>query len=419
MSFAFNIFSEIGRLRTVLLHRPGEELLNLSPDSLDRLLFDDIPFLYGAQHEHDTFAKMLADEGVEVLYLNQLVSEAIDACPDGRRVFVDRYVDECGLEGCDTLQGLVRDVLLDQPTTRALVDKAISGIRADEVDAFPARSIRLADILNSNGAEEDGLLVDPIPNIYFTRDTFSVIGTSVSINRMLSVTRRRESLLADMIFSYHPRNAGVRRLYNRDLPFHIEGGDILVLGNRTIAVGISERTQSAAIDILAKNLLWADEDLGFDRVLALLIPRKRAFMHLDTVFTQVDADTFTMHPAILGTLRVFELTRGAHQGEVLIRSREETLEKILSTALGLDGVRLIKCGGDDTIAATREQWNDGANTLAVAPGRVFVYQRNQVTNDILCKAGIELLEIPSGELSRGRGGPHCMTMAFWRESASI
>ena len=380
MTPIFNTFSEIGPLRTVMLHRPGDELLNLSPDSLDRLLFDDIPFL------------------------------------DGRELFVDRYVDECGLEGCDALQGLVRDVLLAQPTTKALVDKAISGIRADEVDGLPRKAGSLADILNANGTEEDGLLVDPIPNIYFTRDTFSVIGTSVSINRMLSATRRRESLLAETIFSYHPTYAGVRRVYDRDLPFHIEGGDILVLGNRTVAVGISERTQSAAIDILAKNLLWTDEDLGFDRVLALLIPRKRAFMHLDTVFTQLDADTFTMHPAILGTLRVFELTRGAHAGELDIRVREETLDEILSSALGLDGVRLIKCGGDDAIAATREQWNDGANTLAVAPGRVFVYQRNSVTNDILCKAGIELLEIPSGELSRGRGGPHCMSMAFWRDS---
>ena len=416
MTPIFNTFSEIGPLRTVMLHRPGDELLNLSPDSLDRLLFDDIPFLEGAQREHDTFARMLAEEGVEVLYRDRLVAEAIGAAPGGRELFVDRYVDECGLEGCDALQGLVRDVLLAQPTTKALVDKAISGIRADEVDGLPRKAGSLADILNANGTEEDGLLVDPIPNIYFTRDTFSVIGTSVSINRMLSATRRRESLLAETIFSYHPTYAGVRRVYDRDLPFHIEGGDILVLGNRTVAVGISERTQSAAIDILAKNLLWTDEDLGFDRVLALLIPRKRAFMHLDTVFTQLDADTFTMHPAILGTLRVFELTRGAHAGELDIRVREETLDQILSSALGLDGVRLIKCGGDDAIAATREQWNDGANTLAVAPGRVFVYQRNSVTNDILCKAGIELLEIPSGELSRGRGGPHCMSMAFWRDS---
>ncbi|MBR1829817.1 MAG: arginine deiminase, partial [Atopobiaceae bacterium] len=157
------------------------------------------------------------------------------------------------------------------------------------------------------------------------------------------------------------------------------------------------------------------EEAGIARVLAMLIPRKRAFMHLDTVFTQLDVDAFTMHPGILGTLRVFEVTRGSRFGEVSIRQHDETLGDVLAGALGLDAVRLIKCGGDDAIAATREQWNDGSNTLAVRPGRVFVYQRNKVTNDILYKEGFELLEIPSGELSRGRGGPHCMSMAFVRD----
>jgi len=414
MAQGLMVQSEIGRLRTVMLHRPGDELLNLSPDSLGRLLFDDIPFLAEAQREHDAFAQMLRDEGVEVLYLDELAAEAIDACPDGRQVFVDRYVDECGLDGCDALQGLVREVLLGQQSTVGLVRKAISGIRSDEVGEAPALRRSLADLLNANGSEEDGLLVDPIPNIYFTRDSFTVLGSGVSINRMLSETRRRETLLGDLIFAHHPLYANAPRWYSRDLPFHIEGGDILILGNRTLAVGISERTQSAAVDVLARSVLWAEET-GVDRVLGLLIPRKRAFMHLDTVFTQLDVDAFTMHPAILGTLRVFELTRGAKEGEVRIRQRDETLGEVLAGALGLDGVRLIKCGGDDGIAATREQWNDGSNTLAVSPGRVFVYQRNQVTNDILYKEGFEILEIPSGELSRGRGGPHCMSMPFLRD----
>ena len=418
MPTGLSVHSEIGRLRKVMLHRPGDELLNLSPDSLGRLLFDDIPFLAEAQREHDTFARMLADEGVEVLYLDQLAAEAIDACPGGRESFVDRYVAECGLEGCDSLQQLVRDVLHAQPTTKALVDKAISGIRSDEVPKLPAGTGSLADILNVNGTEEDGLLVDPIPNIYFTRDSFSIVGRGVSVNRMYTTTRRRETILGDFIFAHHPEYAGAPRWYSRETPLHIEGGDILVLGNRTVAVGISERTQSAALDVFAHNVLWGGEDSGVDMVLGLLIPRKRAFMHLDTVFTPLDVDTFTMHPAILGTLQVFELTRGAHEGDVVIRRREETLDEILAGALGLDGVRLIKCGGDDAIAATREQWNDGSNTLAVRPGRVFVYQRNQVTNEILYKAGIELLVLPSGELSRGRGGPHCMSMAFWRDELS-
>ena len=410
-----SVHNEIGKLRKVMLHRPGDELLNLMPDNIGRLLFDDIPFLEEAQREHDAFAAMLADEGVEVLYLEQLVGEALDATPDGRERFVDQFVEECGLEGCEALKGLVRDLLLAQGSSVDLVRKAIAGIRADEVDVSTREAHSLADRLNVNGSEEDGLLVDPIPNTYFTRDPFTVIGGGVGINRMLSATRRRETLLGETIFSHHPEYAGVPRWYGRELPYHIEGGDILVLGKRTLAVGISERTQSAAIDAFAKRVLWGGEAAGVDRVLAMLIPRKRAFMHLDTVFTQLDVDAFTMHPGILGTLRVFELTRGTREGEVRIGQRDETLGEVLADALGLDAVRLIKCGGDDAIAATREQWNDGSNTLAVAPGRVFVYQRNQITNDILYKEGFDLLEIPSGELSRGRGGPHCMSMAFCRD----
>ena len=237
MPKGLNVHSEIGRLRKVMLHRPGDELLNLSPDSLGRLLFDDIPFLTEAQREHDTFARMLADEGVEVLYLNQLAAEAIDACPGGRELFVDRFVAECGLDGCDALQQVVRENLLAEASTKKLVDKAISGIRADEVPAATSQR-SLADILNSNGAEEDGLLVDPIPNVYFTRDSFSVVGSGVSVNHMHTVTRRRETLLGDFIFSHHPEYSGAPRWYSRETPLQIEGGDILVLGNRTVAVGI-------------------------------------------------------------------------------------------------------------------------------------------------------------------------------------
>ena len=416
MGQALSVHSEIGPLRKVMLHRPGSELLKLSPDSLERLLFDDIPFLSEAQREHDVFAQMLRDEGVEVVYLDELTAQAINACPQGRELFVSRYVAECGLDGCDALQGLVRELLLAQENTLDLVRKAIGGIRADEVGVVPAHGRSLADMLNANGSEEDGLLVDPIPNSYFTRDPFTVLGSGVSINRMLSVTRRRETLLGDTIFAFHPDYCDAPRWFGREAPYHMEGGDILILGNHTLAVGMSERTQSAAVDVFARKVLWGGEASDVDRVLALLIPRKRAFMHLDTVFTQLDVDAFTMHPGIIGTLRVFELTRGARQGEVNIRQREETLGEVLAGALGLDGVRLIKCGGDDAIAATREQWNDGSNTLAVSPGRVFVYQRNEVTNDILYREGFEILEVPSGELSRGRGGPHCMSMPFVRDA---
>ena len=294
-------------------------------------------------------------------------------------------------------------------------DKTCEGVRADELDLTPSQASSLADLVSIGGDYSGALVVDPIPNTYFTRDDFTIIGRGVSINRMHTYTRRRETLYGEFIFRHHPVYGGAPRWYDRSLPYHIEGGDILILNANTLAVGMSERTEPAAIDLLAHEILMRSETSGIEHIYAFSIPHKRTFMHLDTVFTQVDVDTFTVHPGILGTLRVYELTRGRGRGDVRIRQMEGDLDQILARALGLPAVRLIKCGGGDVIAAAREQWNDGSNTLAVEPGKVFVYQRNSVTNDILYKAGIELLEVPSAELSRGRGGPHCMSMPFWRD----
>lgn len=414
MAGGLHVHSEIGELRRVMLHRPAGELLNLSPDTLGPLLFDDIPFLRVAQEEHDAFADMLRQEGVEVVYLEDLVAEALDAHPEARRAFCERWLDESGVDGAG-VRSAVSELLDSLPTSRSLVDKCVEGVRADELDLTPSAHASLADLMALSAGRTGELVIDPIPNVYFTRDTFSVIGQGVSHNRMWSVTRRRESIFGDFLFAFHPDYAGTPSWYSSDQPYHIEGGDILVLSAECVGIGISERTQAAGIDALAKRLLWAEPDSGVRRVLAFSLPHKRSFMHLDTVFTQADVDTFTVHPGILGTLTVFELTRGACAGEVSIRQLDQTLDAILARALGLDGVRLIKCGGDDAIAAAREQWNDGSNTLAVRPGTVMVYQRNAVTNDILCREGLDLLEVPSAELSRGRGGPHCMSMAFWRD----
>ena len=196
--------------------------------------------------------------------------------------------------------------------------------------------------------------------------------------------------------------------------FHTEGGDVLNINEKTLAVGISQRTQAAAIDVMAQNIFW-NSDSKVERILAFDIPVSRAFMHLDTVFTQIDVDKFTIHPAIMGTLRVYELTAGKNPGDVNIRLIEDTLEHVLEDATGVDQVKLIPCGGGDPIAASREQWNDGSNTLCVEPGKSCVYARNTVTNDVLYKEGLDLLVVPSAELSRGRGGPRCMSMPFWRE----
>lgn len=409
-----HVHNEIGPLRKVMLHRPGDELLNLVPRDLDRLLFDDIPFLEVAQKEHDLFADMLRAEGVEVLYLEKLLAEALDSEPGAREEYTEQWVQESGLQGAPA-QRAVKEFLYAIQDTQRFVEKTITGIRKNEI-ALPTRASQLlVDRVSAAQDSENGLLIDPMPNAYFTRDPFAIVGCGANLNHMFTVTRRRETLLGEFIFKYHPAYRRVPLWYHRDAAFDIEGGDVLNLNEHTVAIGISQRTQASAIDLLAQNYFWDVPGCEVDTIYAFNIPASRAFMHLDTVFTQIDVDKFTIHPAILGALQVFKLTKGSERGEVNIVELVDTLEHVLAKALGLDGVRLILCGGGDPTAAAREQWNDGSNTLAVAPGKICVYQRNNVTNEVLYKAGLELLEIPSAELSRGRGGPRCMSMAFWRE----
>lgn len=411
MTKGLHVPSEIGQLKKVCLHRPGEELLNLPPFELERLLFDDVPFLEVAQQEHDAFAQILRDQGVEVLYLENLVAEVFDQVPGTRDEFLDQYIQEAGIKG-QVLQQVVREKLNSITDNLEFVKKTMAGITKAELEIPSVSSTTLNGLVN-NESESD-LIVDPMPNLYFTRDPFAVIGNGVNLNRMYSVTRNRETLYGKYIFKYHPDYKDVSLYFRRDAAYHTEGGDVLNINATTLAVGISQRTQAAAIDIMAQNIFW-NSDSKIERILAFNIPNNRAMMHLDTVFTQIDVDKFTIHPAIMGTLQVFELTPGAHPGEVNIKELNDTLEHILEDATGVDQIKLIPCGGGDPIAAAREQWNDGSNTLAVAPGKICVYARNTVTNDVLYKEGMELLVCPSAELSRGRGGPRCMSMPFWRE----
>ena len=409
------VHNEIGRLRTVMLHRPGDELLNLSPSNLEPLLFDDIPFLETAQQEHDTFARMLREEGVEVIYLEDLLTQTLEGSTILRRQFTEDYLSESGIVGSRT-RSAVAECLDDIADTRAFVNKIICGVRRDELDMSHAHARELADLVGTAQSGNPELVIDPMPNLYFTRDNFTIVGDGVNLNSMHSVTRRRETLLGYYVFTYHPLYRDTPVWYRRNSAFQLEGGDFLNLSERAVAIGISQRTISAAIDLYAKNMFWGGEYRPpIEEIYAFLIPETRAMMHLDTVFTQLDVDAFLYHPGILDTLEVFRVTRGAHVGELRIERMDSPLSTVLAHIVGLDSVRLVRCGGTDSIAASREQWNDGSNTLAVRPGRVFVYQRNSVTNDILYKEGFELLEIPSAELSRGRGGPHCMSMPFVRD----
>ena len=254
-----------------------------------------------------------------------------------------------------------------------------------------------------------------MPNLYFTRDPFASVGTGVFLNKMRFPTRRRETIYADYIFKYHPDYKGVvKRYYDRSYHANIEGGDVLNLTEDTLAIGISQRTSPDGIEIAARKL-FMDPEAKIRTVLAFDIPVSRAFMHLDTVFTQIDTDKYTVHPAVLGPLTVYEITPcDSDPAELKIRRIDSDLEHILEEYTHTDKVKLIYCGGSDPIAAAREQWNDGSNTLCVAPGKIIVYRRNDVTNDILRGEGLTVLEMPSAELSRGRGGPRCMSMPLIR-----
>lgn len=401
------VYSEIGKLKTVLLHRPGKELENLVPDYLERLLFDDIPFLEIARKEHDRFAEILRDNGVEVLYLEDLSSEAISD-PDIRNKFIEEFLDEGNIVGVGTRE-VLRDYL-NGFNNKALIDKLMAGIRKSEVPKVINKS--LVDLTDSNYP----FLLDPMPNLYFTRDPFATIGSGITLNHMKTNVRNRETIFSKYIFENHPRfrDQAIPVWFDRNEIASIEGGDILVLNSKVIAIGISARTDAAAIEKFAERILYSDE--GFETVLAFDIPKKRAFMHLDTVFTMVDYDKFTIHPEVEGNLTVYSISRNPRlSGELLIEKIESSLEQILLRYVEAEKITLIRCAGGDPIDAAREQWNDGSNTLAIAPGEVIVYARNYVTNKILQEHGVKTHVIPCSELSRGRGGPRCMSMPIIRD----
>lgn len=413
MDNVINVKSEIGTLKKVLLHRPGNELLNLTPDTLSRLLFDDIPFLPEAQKEHDEFAHILKENGIEVVYLEDLMAEVLELGDDIENKFIRQFIFEAGIR-TPKYKELVFDYLKSFVNKKELVLKTMEGIKIEEI---PRKKREVEKSLVDLVSDESEFLADPMPNLYFTRDPFASAGNGVILNKMYSVTRNRETIYAEYIFNYHPEYKGkINKYYDRYLPYHIEGGDVLNLSNHVLAAGISQRTESGAIDELAKNM-FRNPDCEIDTILAFNIPESRAFMHLDTVFTQIDYDKFTFHPGIMDTLEVFEITEGDipdSDEDLNVKKVEGSLEEILERYLGRK-VTLIPCAGGERISSEREQWNDGTNTLCIAPGVVVVYDRNNITNNILREHGIKVLEMSSAELSRGRGGPRCMSMPLVRE----
>ncbi len=402
-----HVYSEIGRLKKVLLHRPGKELENLVPNLLEELLFDDIPFLKVAQEEHDAFSSTLKNLGVEVVYVENLLAEALDTDKHVKDVFLTQFIREAGIYAEDLTHAL-KEFLMGMPT-QEMVYQLIAGLRKEELPNY--KGYTLDDYVNAHRI----FILSPMPNLLFMRDPFASIGHGVTINTMHTHVRQRETLFLEYIFKYHPwyKDAHVPHWFDRYSHTTLEGGDELVLSDTTLAIGISQRTQPGSIEQVARNL-FAAQGNTFKQVLAVEIPAKRAFMHLDTVLTQVDKDKFTIFSQFDEDIRVFILTPGSGSYGLNVKEEVQKIDKTLSQVLDRK-VELIPCGGGHVVDSAREQWNDGANTLCVAPGEVVVYNRNHVTNALLESKGIKIHPIPSSELSRGRGGPRCMSMPLFRE----
>ena len=402
----FSVDSEIGRLRQVILHRPGSEMLRLTPQNKDHLLFDDVLWLERAQEEHDQFAHILTDRDIEVLYLSDLLAQTLEVA-EARDYVLDRVINENtnGPAAAETLRALAQGL-----SGTDLAEMLIAGITKAELlerTACPS-SLVLASM------DDDDLLLPPLPNHLFTRDTSCWIYNGVSINSMTMPARQRETINYEAIYRWNPRFA------NADFPVWsegtqagpatVEGGDVQIIGNGAVLVGISERTTAQGIERLASRLFAGGR---VNQVVAVEMSRTRAQMHLDTVMTMVDVGTFTTYGG-LGMLPTLTL-RPKDDGRLdITRNDPQDMYRAIAQALGIDDLTVL-ITPQDSMAAAREQWDDGSNTLAIAPGVIVTYERNINTNEYLTSHGIEVLTIPGSEVGRGRGGPHCMSCPILRD----
>ena len=399
MTETLGVDSEVGVLRSVILHRPGAELQRLTPRNNDELLFDGVPWVARAQEEHDAFAALLRTRGVEVLLVADLLAEAL-ASGAARVQGIAAAVDSrrLGVPLAQELSAYLR-TLAAAELARVLMAGMTFGELSlgDEIDTSLVRRMH-------RGGD---FAIDPLPNLMFTRDSSFWIGPRVAITSLALSARARETSLTDLIYAHHPRFLGVRRAYeSRTAP--VEGGDVLLLSAGVVAVGVGERTTPAGAEALARSLF--DDDLAHT-VLAVPIAQQRATMHLDTVCTMVDRDAVVMYPAVKDSLSAFTLKR---TGEGITILDEQPFVLAAAEAMGIDKLRVIDTGLDP-VTAEREQWDDGNNTLAISPGVVVAYERNTETNARLQDAGIEVLPIAAAELGTGRGGPRCMSCPAARD----